>query len=569
VKPFLSFIGGCEFLYLIQELQSNPHKYFEFDSFFSYEQSQATNAYRYIQEHQNQIIEQKPDVIIFSQLDELIGCIQQIQFNQVDSRQNQQRQLSQLTHRCEEIIDRLSKLSIPVILQYYPWLRTRMLNNFKSNPEVYNEAQFLRQYVTAMEDLAAKYPDFYFMDLSHICSYYGYLEVFKMKDPPWHTHIIEPAVYIAEEFTRWINYVLRRDKKVKCVLVDLDNTMWKGVIRDDGIEQLEIRLDVERFRWNVLRILFSRGVMIGIISKNDDYLQEDIKSFIEPYLNGMKFVCFELSWDDKWQAVKKVREQLNIGLDSILFIDDSDFERAQIKAMLPEVRVCDENIFEELLYLPELQPEFVTTESSKRTDYYIREDQRKAAAQNISTEQFLKQCCFKIKVKQMEPFELNRVTELVQRTNQLNTSIKRYTKNEIIKLSEDIDCDIFTVYVSDNFGDYGLVGVCIGFNRNVTYRIDTLLFSCRIMSRGVEDYVLSAILTWAKQRGFSRVTAQFKKGKKNAGMQQILVNNYFTESESQGRLLYSFDDLQDRQIKPLPEWFSPMESSDEKAEVVI
>ena len=565
MKPFLSFIGGCEFIYLIQQLRSAPDDYFQFDGFFSYEQAQSTNAYDFILKHQREIIEQKPDVIIISQLDEIVRLIRQIQFNQVGSKTGQENELLRLVNRCQEIIDRLSQLNVPVVLQYFPWLRTKMLNMFKPNPDVYNEDQFLRKYVTAMEDLAAKFPNFYFMDLSNICSHYGYFEVFKRRDTPWHTHIAEPAVNIAQEFTRWINYILRRDKKVKCVLLDLDNTMWQGVIRDVGIENLEIRLDVERFRWNVLRILFSRGIMIGIVSKNDTYLEGQIKSFIGELLNEMKFVCFELSWDDKWQVVQRVHQQLNIGLDSILFIDDSEFERAQIKTMLPGVRVCSENVFEELLYLPELQPEFVTQQSSERTDYYIQEDQRKAVAQTVTREEFLKQCCFKIKVKKMEPFEVNRITELIQRTNQLNTSIKRYTKSEIIELSKTDDCDIFTAYVSDNFGDYGMVGVCIGLHRNDIYEIDTLLFSCRIMSKGVEDYVITRVLTHARQQGFSRAIVRFTKGEKNAGMQTILTDNYFTESQvNDESVVYSFDDLQGRQIKPLPERFSPMESSDEK-----
>jgi len=230
--------------------------------------------------------------------------------------------------------------------------------------------------------------------------------------------------------------------------------------------------------------------------------------------------------------------------------------------MLPDVRVYDENIFEQLLCLPEFQPEYVTEESKMRTELYLQENQRKQASQNLSKEDFLKQCCYKIRVKPMEPFETNRVTELIGRTNQLNTSIKRYNKDEVIAMLSDSSFDIFTTHVSDKFGDYGLVGVCIARRINgKMYEIDTMLFSCRAMSRGVEDYVLSTILSSAGNEGFAEAIIRFRKSEKNTGMQTILTNNGFTETSTINHLInYSFD-LTCQQINPLPSWFSDMAPS--------
>ena len=231
--------------------------------------------------------------------------------------------------------------------------------------------------------------------------------------------------------------------------------------------------------------------------------------------------------------------------------------------MLPEVRVADENIFEELLYLPELQPKFVTEESKNRTQYYLEEKQRKSAAKTLSREDFLKNCDFRISVNKIEPHEISRVTELIQRTNQLNTSIRRYSQSEVVALSRDADCEIFTVHVSDKFGKYGLVGVCIGFRRQGVYEIDTMLFSCRIMSRGVEDYTLSWVLNHAANDHFDRAVLRFIKGPKNNQMQAILKNYGFIESVCEDYLVYSFD-LKNRQINPYPCWFSPIQDSQEE-----
>jgi FkbH-like protein len=161
----------------------------------------------------------------------------------------------------------------------------------------------------------------------------------------------------------------------------------------------------------------------------------------------------------------------------------------------------------------------------------------------------------------MKPYEVDRVTELIQRTNQLNTSIKRYTKDQIIALSRDQGCDIFVTHVCDKFGDYGLVGVCIGLHKGGTYEIDTLLFSCRVMSKGVEDYTLTSVLNHVRTRNFDEAIVRFKKGPKNDQMQTILSKNSFVEAGSESDLvLYRFD-LKEQDIKPVPQWFGPIEAT--------
>ena len=569
MKPFLCFLGGCEFEYIILELKSHPEAYFDFDYFYSFQQVGETNPYTFLADHTREVLETRPDAIFLSQHDYMMGPISDIQLNRAVSREQQDKRLKELIDQCEMMILTLLPLDVPIVMQFFPWFRTNMLNRFKNTTPIYNEEQFMRKYVTAMEELTVRYPGFYFLNLTHVCSMVGFRQILKQTDAPWYSHIQFPATHIAAEYTHLIHYLLRCDKKVKCVIVDLDNTMWKGVIRDVGVEHLEIRIDKERFRWNVLSILYARGIMIGVISKNDSYLEDDIRHFIQPHLTGIEFVCFKLNWKDKCENLMEVQQQLNIGLDSIVFIDDSPFEREQMEAVLPEVRVYDENVFEQLLYLPEFQPEFVTRESKDRTKFYIQENRRQQAQGTLAKTDFLEQCQFKIGIEKMRPFEVDRVTELIQRTNQLNTSIKRYTKDQIISLSHDRDGDIFVVHVSDRFGDYGLVGVCIGFRRDNVYEIDTLLFSCRVMSRGVEDYTLMAILDHAREQDFDRVSVRFTKGPKNDQMRAILSHNNFVEFASEGdSVVYSFD-LRRQSPKPLPEWFSPIQTDVEKTPVSL
>ena len=564
MKPFLCFLGGCEFEYIILELKSHPEDYFDFDCLNSFQQYGQTNPYTFLANHAQEVFDARPDAILLSQHDYMMGPISDIQLNRVVSREQQDQRLKQLLDQCELMILTLQPLDVPVVMQFFPWFRTNMLNRFKNTTSLYNEEQFMRRYVTAMEALTVRYPNFYFLNLTNVCSMAGFQHTLKQTDAPWYSHIQFPATHIAREYTHLMGYLLRLEKEVKCVIVDLYNTMWKGVIRDVGVENLEIRIDKERFHWNVLSILYARGIMIGVISKNDPYLETDIMEFIKPHLTGIEFVCFKLNWNNKCENLSEVQQQLNIGLDSIVFIDDSPFEREQMKAVFPEVRVYDENIFEQLLYLPEFQPEYVTKESKDRTKFYIQENRRQQSQGALAKVDFLEQCQFEIGIERMRLFEVDRVAELIQRTNQLNTSIKRYTKEQIISLSRDRDCDIYVVHVSDKFGDYGLVGVCIGFRRNNVYEIDTLLFSCRVMSRGVEDYTLTTVLDVARERDFDRVTVRFTKGPKNDQMRAILSSNNFVESACEGdSVVYSFD-LQSQSPKPLPEWFSPIQPDVEK-----
>jgi FkbH-like protein len=556
MKPFLCFLGGCEFEYIIHELKSKPEEYFDFDYFHSFEHRGQTNPYTFLSEHAEEVAEMRPDVVVVSQHDLMMEPIRRIQLNRVGSREEQEEQLKELLEQCELMIILLSGLNIPVVMQFFPWFRTNILNRFKHSANFHNEEQLMRLYVTGMEELTERYPNFYFLNLTNVCGMYGFRHTMKQADAPWYSHFSYPAAVPAKEYTDLINYLLRRDTKVKCVIVDLDDTMWKGVIRDVGVEQLEIGIDRERFRWNVLAILQARGILAGVISKNDAHLEPAIREFIRPHLSGTEFVCFVLSWKDKWENLQEVQQRLNIGLDSIAFIDDSAFEREQMKAMLPEVRVYDENIFERLLYLPEFQPEFVTEESRKRASFYIDEQKRENAQGQLTREDFFSQCEFKIEVGPMRACEVDRVTELVERTNQLNTSIKRYSKGEIIGFGSDPSCDIFTVKVCDKFGDYGLVGVCIGFRRGEIYEIDTLLFSCRVMSKGVEEYTLTTVLNHARAAGCERVVVRFKHGPKNEQMRAVLSSNGFSESGVEGELVvYGFDVVQ-QQIKPVPTWFS-------------
>jgi len=151
MKPFLSFIGGCEFVHLIQTLAKQRMDYFDFNFFYSYQDTRTTDAHLFVTENQQMLIDQRPDVIILSQANEIVQSILQIQLNKPNSRAAQDQKLDELTARCEDMIQMLTEVGSPVIMQYFPQARLNMLNRFKPDAEIYNESQFLRKYVISME----------------------------------------------------------------------------------------------------------------------------------------------------------------------------------------------------------------------------------------------------------------------------------------------------------------------------------------------------------------------------------------------------------------------------------
>ncbi len=150
MKPFLCFLGGCEFEYIILELKSNPNKYFDFDYFHTFQHRGQTNPYIFLTDHTQEVMDSNPDVVILSQHDAMMGPITDIQLNRVSSKEQQDQLLKELVDQCELMIITLLELNVPIILQFFPWFRTNMLNRYKHTSPFYNEEQFMRKYVTAI-----------------------------------------------------------------------------------------------------------------------------------------------------------------------------------------------------------------------------------------------------------------------------------------------------------------------------------------------------------------------------------------------------------------------------------
>lgn len=279
-------------------------------------------------------------------------------------------------------------------------------------------------------------------------------------------------------------------EKVKCLVWDLDNTLWNGIlIETEDNESLELKAGV----LETIKKLDERGIIQSIASKNDfaPAMEQLEKLGMSEY-----FLYPEIHWNAKSASIKNIAANLNIGVDAMAFIDDSVFEREQVHSALPEVRTYDALEVEKLTELPEFDV-IVTDESRHRREMYRAEEKRNAlmASGNDDTVSFLRKCNLRIKVfaPQTEA-DITRCFELVNRTNQLNMSGRRYTRNEFDALLSKIGQTSIAFSCRDDFGSYGIVGFMQYRKDNCELCFTEFAMSCRVAGKYVESALFTHVL---------------------------------------------------------------------------
>lgn len=363
---------------------------------------------------------------------------------------------------------------------------------------------------------------------------------------------LEALPEVAFEIVSIIKAALGKGKK--CVVLDLDNTLWGGVIGDDGLEGIELgELGIGHAFCDFqlwLKELKKRGMLLCVCSKNnEDIAKEPFEKHPDMVLKLEDITMFVANWEDKVSNIRFIQETLNIGMDSFVFIDDNPFERELIKNMIPEITVPDmpEDPAYYRTYLQNLNL-FETVSFSendeKRTKQYRQELERNQLQKDFGNfDDYLKSLAMKGKARAFEKYYYPRIAQLTQRSNQFNLRTVRYTEGDIERITSDPK--YFTLYftLEDKFGDYGLVSVIIMKQLDAeTAFIDTWLMSCRVLKRGMEEFVANSMIACAKSNGFRKVRGEYIRTPKNAmvehlyeqfdfmkighGMYEIEVDNY-------------------------------------------
>jgi len=328
-----------------------------------------------------------------------------------------------------------------------------------------------------------------------------------------------------DELMRYVYAVTGMTKK--CIVLDLDNTLWGGIIGEDGFDNIKLgdnpvgRAFVE-FQKRLLA-LNQRGILLAINSKNNfDDAIEVIQKHPSMILREDNFACVKINWEDKVENLQKISKELNIGLDSMVFFDDDPINQEYVKKSLPEVTIVDlprdsSQYSQIITEMKEFEVLRITEEDTKRSSMYLGQKKRKELENKVGDfNEFLKHMNIHVEVKKANSFTIPRISQLTLKTNQFNMTTKRYQEEEVSKFSSSDNKIVECVQVSDKFGDNGITGTYIIEKKNdEEWIIDTFLLSCRIMGRGVEEIMMNQIIEKARLFGIKRIKAEFIPTAKN------------------------------------------------------
>jgi FkbH-like protein len=331
---------------------------------------------------------------------------------------------------------------------------------------------------------------------------------------------------------------MNKGKKIKCVVWDLDNTLWEGILTED--EVVTFKEDIKK----IIIELDQRGIIQSIASKNNE---KDALNKLKEFGMEQYFIYPQINWSAKSESVKKIPQLINIGIDTIAFIDDQEFELEEVKFLNPEVLCIHIEELSHLLEREEFIPRFITEDSKTRRKKYQEDIKRKKEEESFGGTQneFIKTLHMKIEISQATIDDLKRVEELTIRTHQLNSTGYTYSYEELCGLLNRSDYKIFVVNLKDRFGDYGKIGIVLIECHGLEWVIKLFLLSCRVMSRGISGIVLNYMKNLAKKSN-SRLCAEFIPTEKNRMMYITLTLNGFVESKTEkGLLVYNNSAVED------------------------
>jgi FkbH-like protein len=343
-------------------------------------------------------------------------------------------------------------------------------------------------------------------------------------------------------------------KQVKCVVLDLDNTVWGGIIGDDGLEGIQIGHFGEGepfYRFQCFaRELKRRGIILAVCSKNEhDTAIRAFREHPEMALRENDIAVFVANWDTKVDNLRRIQETLNIGFDSMVFVDDNPFERNIVRQYLPDVIVPEmpEEPADYVRALAELnlfETSTFTEEDRARADLYREESARRSLEKSFTNvEDYLRSLEMRVTVSTFDDFHLPRIAQLIQRSNQFNLTTRRHTLADCERIAKDPAFLPLYVKLADKFGDYGLISVVIAKPERDRLDIDTWLMSCRVLSRGVEEHAMNRVVQLAKERGLPLVVGEYIPTPKNKMVKDFYARFGFKKAkeDESGRATWVLD----------------------------
>ncbi len=449
------------------------------------------------------------------------------------------------------------KLNCKIINFNYVEINDNVFGSYGNKVETAFIYQIRKLNLNLME-AAREYKNIFINDICALQNIYGRKNTF------------DPRLYISSNIVFYIDFLPSIAKSAvdiikaasgkinKCLILDLDNTIWGGIIGDDGLNNIKIgelgigKAFSELQMW--AKQLKERGIILAICSKNSEKIAK------EPFIKHPDMILhlddisiFVVNWGNKVDNVKYIQSVLNIGFDSMVFIDDSSFERNMIRKMIPEITVPElpEDPVDYVPYLRNLnlfETISYSDEDSDRTKKYQYEAKRTKFKTNFSSiDDYLKNLNMIAEVTEFDDYHIPRIAQLTQRSNQFNLRTKRYTEQDINEIRTSNQYITRYFKLKDKFGEYGLIGIVIlkKIDSDSVF-IDTLIVSCRVLKRGMEEFIFNKIVKLAASEGCNKIIGEFLPTPKNALVKDIFKEFDFTKEEN--KWILDIKDYQERKI---------------------
>jgi FkbH-like protein len=366
---------------------------------------------------------------------------------------------------------------------------------------------------------------------------------------------------VVSEFLNIIELHIGAVKKV--IILDLDNTLWGGVIGDDGIEGIEVGSEKLGYLYRnfqkFIRRFKNRGMLLAISSKNDIVNVNSAFSEVkENFLKLDDFTIIEANWENKAANIIKISKTLELSLDSFVFLDDNPVERALVKKLLPEICVPHlgddpSNYVDIVSSLPVLQTISVTSEDSSRTVLYKAKAKRNLLEEkSINLEDFLISLEMSCIVEELNELNVERAYQLIQRSNQFNLTTSRFNVKDLLEKDQSLRNDYFCrVYrLNDKFGDSGIISVVVLRKEQSTLMIEEFVMSCRVLKRTVEQFIINDLVGLSLNLSIDALIGKYRETTKNSLVSELYLENKFINHKCDGKIkMYKLNLVENLRLK--------------------
>lgn len=431
-----------------------------------------------------------------------------------------------------------NKFNCVIIQNNFDYPKNRIMGNYDRISQN-GRINFIDKLNMKFTEYAQNNKNFYINDINYLSAQIG---LNKWEDNSlWYGYKYAVSYDAIPELCKNISNMVKAiyGKNKKCIVLDLDNTLWGGIIGDDGINGIKIGTETaigEAYTGfqEYIKNIKDLGVTLAIASKNEDNIAREGLNLEDMRLKEKDFFTIKANWDPKSINIEKIAKEINIGLDSIVFLDDNPAEREIVKESLRVVSVpnmgndvlnyvehIDRNGYFEVISL--------SKEDLERNKYYEANKEREKEKSSFANyEDFLKSLKMKADIDFAKPLYFERITQLINKTNQFNLTTKRYSLADIENIASSKEEIIYYGRLQDKFGDNGLISIVIGRKEEKVLHIDLWLMSCRVLKRNMEEAMFDFLIKYCKENNIKRIYGYYYKTAKNNMVKDFYKNLGFT-----------------------------------------